>query len=546
MHVRKRASDLKILLIRPDESIYAEGALPRVRQKRKAYSIPLGLLTVGALLPSEWDIRLLDLSVDPRLADNDILWADYVFLGGMFLERQQVLRLIQRIQNLGKRVVVGGPDATESPGIYETADFLISGEAETILPQFISDLKSGGPKRFYGAEKAKFPPSLIPIPRHDLVKASDYIHAAIQFGRGCPFLCEFCSVPEISGRLPRFKSPEQITLELTSLLRRGFNGRVNVVDDNMISNQKAIQEILSAIVVFQKKHDFPFEFSGYLTMNISSNDSLIELFARAGFKKFFIGIESSEEEVLESQQKIQNRARSARDTTKKIYSFGIGVTAGLVLGEDKESIDVAKRHLRCLEEAAIPVFAPALLTAQPGTRLFKRLESEGRMLGRMDDPLADEGQFFQWGLNFITVRPRIKILQDFSWLFRKAQAPRAYFRRVRSAALLFRFPLAEVPKRSRGMRGNRFGVLFQLLPLFLKAPIAAVECVRTVIFCRMKNPKAMTVVAEYCAMYFQLREKNRIFFLQSVERLLLSNTQPKDSVSGSFKEWAAVPATPHG
>src|SRR5690606_8725199 len=148
---------------------------------------PLGLCTVAAMLPSDWELRLVDRNVEP-LTDEALDWADYVLTGGMMPQQLDCLELIHRARQRGKTVIVGGPDPTSSPRIYSEANHLILGEAEVTMPPFLADLAAGTPMAVYESpEKANVAGS--PTPRFDLLKFERYNHIGIQFCRGCPFNC---------------------------------------------------------------------------------------------------------------------------------------------------------------------------------------------------------------------------------------------------------------------------------------------------------------------------------------------------------------------
>ena len=257
---------------------------------------PLGMCTVAALLPPEWDVRLVDSNVE-TLEDAALEWADVVLTGGMIAQQRDCQRVIRRARALGRRVVVGGPDATSSPHLYAEADHLVLGEGEVTLPAFLDDFAKGVPKaRYEDARRADIRAS--PVPRFDLLKLDRYLHVGVQWCRGCPFTCEFCDVIELFGRVPRTKSNEQLLRELEALYRLGYRGHVDLVDDNFIGNKKEVKRILAALEPWLDEHDWPFEFTTEASINLADDSELLRLMQRAGFFAVFVGLESPDDATL--------------------------------------------------------------------------------------------------------------------------------------------------------------------------------------------------------------------------------------------------------
>jgi radical SAM superfamily enzyme YgiQ (UPF0313 family) len=178
---------------------------------------PLGMITLAALLPRDWDIRLVDMNTS-KLRDSDIDRADLVFTGGMLPQQPFILKLIDRVQARGKKIVTGGPDPTSQPEIYKKSDYLVLGEAEDSIKLFLSDLENGVNGGVYYPSENRPDMAGSPVPRFDLLRFKDYLMIGVQYSRGCPFNCEFCDVIELFGRNPRTKSSEQIIREWTIIL----------------------------------------------------------------------------------------------------------------------------------------------------------------------------------------------------------------------------------------------------------------------------------------------------------------------------------------
>jgi radical SAM superfamily enzyme YgiQ (UPF0313 family) len=244
---------------------------------------PLGLITVAAMLPAHWALRLINRNTE-QLSDEDLAWADVVMTGGMLAQQVDTLQLTKLCKARGKRVAVGGPDISSSPHVYADADFRIIGEAEDVIDELVAALERNDSGGVITAEKFQVDVTKSPIPRFDLLKFEQYLHVGVQFSRGCPFTCEFCDIIELYGRVPRAKTDDdQMLAELEALYRCGYRGWVDFVDDNMIGNKKALKRFLPKLVEWQRKHGFPFEFSTEASINLADDVELLRLLSKANF-----------------------------------------------------------------------------------------------------------------------------------------------------------------------------------------------------------------------------------------------------------------------
>lgn len=406
-------------------------------QNAKYPATPLGLITVAAMLPQDWDVRLVDCNIE-SLLDDDLIWADVVMTGGMLPQQLSALAIISRAQNAGKPVVVGGPDATSSPHIYEHAEHLVLGEAELTLPRWIEGFLNGEARRCYepGEEKADVTTS--PTPRFELLKLDSYLFPGVQFARGCPFNCEFCDIIELFGRVPRLKNSEQLLRELDAIHALGHRGLVDIVDDNFIGNKRDVKKFLPKLIAWQEKHGYPFEFATEASVNLSSDDELLGLMQKANFATVFVGIESPDEETLRQTQKSQNTKRELASSLQKIYSYGMWVSCGYIVGFDGERGSVSKGVTDLISASSTPIAMVGLLFALPGTQLTRRLEREGRLhktFDRVTDNGTQRGDQCTSGLNFETLRPKLDILRDYRQVIASIYSPEAYFDRVQRVAV---------------------------------------------------------------------------------------------------------------
>lgn len=402
---------------------------------------PLGLATVAALLPQDWPVRLLDRNVEP-VTDADIAQADLIMTGGMLPQRIDLLDTIGRAQALGKKVVVGGPDVMSCPHIYEQADFMVLGEAEGLIEQFIAAWRRGDESGRFEGERAQVDVTTSPRPRFDLFNLRKYGQMTVQFSRGCPFTCEFCDIIELFGRRPRAKTHEQVFAELQLIYELGHRGNIFFVDDNLIGNKPAVRAFLRDLIIWQEEHGYPFDFSTEASINLADDPELMTLMSQAGFLGVFVGIESPDPEVLNATGKKQNTRRDIAESIHEIYAHGMSVMGGFIVGFDAEKGPVGDSIADLIEEAAIPVAMIGLLFALPETALTKRLEREGRM-----HPLPDPEQLRNLGnvdhctqgLNFDTLRPRAEVLSDYRRVVARSYDLTAYHRRVRRMTDLLRF-----------------------------------------------------------------------------------------------------------
>jgi radical SAM superfamily enzyme YgiQ (UPF0313 family) len=460
---------------------------------------PLGLITVAALLPQHWNIRLINRN-SQELTDRDLDWADLVMTGGMLPQQDDALWLIDHCRARGTPVVVGGPDAMSSPDIYRQADFLVLGEAEGLIEQFIEAWSEGAKSGVFSGEKFQADVTKSPTPRFDLLDTSHYLYVGVQFSRGCPFNCEFCDIIELYGRVPRAKTDAQMLAELEALYRRGYRGHVDFVDDNLIGNKKALKRFLPALAQWQHQRGYPFQFSTEASINLADDAELLAMLRAANFFAVFIGIESPDAETLISMRKKQNTRRSLAESVHKIYRAGLFVLAGFIVGFDTERTRTARAMIDCIEATGIPVCMVGLLTALPNTQLTRRLEREGRLLpfvqGKGDQCTA--------GLNFVTLRPRRDVLADFRDILKSAYDPAAYFERVRRLGRALDRPrLAEKLFLKETLRDLRVLGRFVWRMTFHRTDLRPLFW-RTFMDCLRHNPRNLEHVVAMMVFYLHL------------------------------------------
>jgi len=398
---------------------------------------PLGLLTVAALLPAEWDVRLVDENVRPLRAE-DLDWADLVLLGSKIVQRQRALAVIREVVALGKRVVVGGPDATLHPAIYESAgaSFLCLDEGECTVPQLLADLARGATSGIYRAEESA-DLAQSPIPRFDLINHRDYLYLGIQYSRGCPHHCEFCNVIDLFQHSYRTKQPEQILAELEELYRLGYRGQVDFFDDNLVGHVVKAKTLLREVILWSEAHGHPFQFSTSVTLNIAKDEELLGLLRTARFKYLLVGIETPDEAALKTAGKPQNLGLPVPEAVDRIYRLaGATVHSGFLLGLDNEAADIGEQILKCIDATSIPWVMAGVVYPLPGTQLSRRLDREGRLFPKArafdDENVRDQ---ISAGIQFRTKRSPSLVLLDLLRVLRHAFAPERYFERCADVAV---------------------------------------------------------------------------------------------------------------
>jgi radical SAM superfamily enzyme YgiQ (UPF0313 family) len=391
---------------------------------------PLGLLTVAAMFPTSWELRLVDLNVE-ALDDSDLGWADLVLTSTMVVQQRSLQEVLARCNALGKPVAIGGPHPTSFATEISEADHILLGEVEEIFPRFLADWEAGRAAREY-RPRSKPAITATPVPRFELLDLSAYGSMAIQFSRGCPFDCEFCDITKLFGRVPRTKTNEQILAELDALRSLGWRGALFLVDDNFIGNRREAMRLLPAIAAWQRQHGSPFDLYTEASINLARSEPLMDAMVEAGFSMVFVGIESPNPEALRRTNKPQNAARGEEEfllhAVRTIQAKGLEVTGGFILGLDGDGPEVFDAQVDFIQRAGIPIAMVGLLTALRGTNLYARLEREGRLLEE------SSGNNVGFALNFVSELDRIVLIDGYRKVLASLYGPdlRTYFARCRT------------------------------------------------------------------------------------------------------------------
>lgn len=405
--------------------------------RKKASSPPLGLLTVAAMLPKEWRVRLVDLNTTP-LKSSDLSWADFAFISAMVVQRDATAAVIARCKAAGVKMVAGGPLFTGEYQSFPDVDHFILNEAEITLPPFLADLERGHPQRIYQTDQY---PELdrTPIPRWDLVNFKQYATLSIQFSRGCPYDCEFCNITAMLGRRPRTKSAAQLVAELDSLYSSGWRGSVFFVDDNFIGNKRLLKaEILPALIAWRRgKIGLPFNTE--VSINLADDSELMGLMAAAGFNAVFVGIETVEEDSLAECNKFQNIDRDLLESVKRIQRAGMQVQGGFIVGFDNDPPSIFQKQIEFIQKSGIVTAMVGLLQAPYGTRLYRRLDQEGRIAALISGDNVDGTT------NIIPKMEMPALLAGYRSILKQIYSPKLYYERIITFLKEYRPPKIRMP-----------------------------------------------------------------------------------------------------
>jgi radical SAM superfamily enzyme YgiQ (UPF0313 family) len=398
-------------------------ALPFI--SKKAAVPPLGLLTVSAMLPENWQKKLVDMNIS-TLVEADLKWADYVFISAMYIHKASVNKIIEACIKENVKIVAGGPLFTQEYENYPEIDHFILNEAEITLPYFINDLnRKKIPDRIYQTDKYA-DLSKSPVPDFYLLNIKAYAFMSLQVSRGCPFSCDFCEITALLGHKVRMKQPNQILKELDALYQLNWRGPISIVDDNFIGNKKEVRNhLLPEINTWMIKHKFPFTFNVQTTINLADDEDLLNLMTDSGFNSTFIGIETPDETSLACCNKFQNNNRNLIQNIKKLQQSGMQVSGGFIVGFDSDTPRIFQRQIEFIQQSGIVSAMVGLLNAPKNTKLYNKLETENRLTTDATGCNTD------YTMNFIPKMKKSDLLDGYSKIIQSIYSVKPYHKRIR-------------------------------------------------------------------------------------------------------------------
>ena len=489
---------MKVLLVYPQnpDTFWSFKHALRFVSKKAAFP-PLGLLTVAAMLPDEWEKKLVDMNT-ATLTDKDLKWADYVFISAMAVQQNSAREVIDRCKKFGTKIVAGGPlfSAGYEDFGFDDIDHLILSEAENILPLFLEDLEKGCAKHIYTSEER---PDITktPVPLWSLIEKKKYQSMSIQYSRGCPFNCEFCDIVRMNGHVPRTKDKNQIVAELEALYHQGWRASVFFVDDNFIGNKRKLKsETLPAIIEWMEERRHPFSLFTEASMNLADDEELMQLMVEAGFDQVFVGIESPNEESLVECNKLPNKNRDLLASVKKIQNHGFQVQGGFIVGFDSDPLSIFRSQISFIQKSGIVTAMVGVLIAPPGTRLYKRLKKENRLLPR------GSGDNTDGSTNFVPKMGYERLVSGYKHILGTIYSPRQYCERIKTF-------LREYKPRNR-RKGNisprNFPVLIRSMWVLGIREKGRRYYWRLLVWTLLRKPKSFPLSISFAIQGFHLRK----------------------------------------
>jgi radical SAM superfamily enzyme YgiQ (UPF0313 family) len=440
----------KALLVYPEQprSFWSFEETLELIDKKSAFP-PLGLLTLAGMMPPDYDLRVVDMNVEP-LTDHDLDWADVVMTSSMIIHWDSLEEVIARGNARGVPVLCGGPLPTQYCDEILGDAVFYRGEAENGFLDVLESLlaEPAGAGRQIIDRRGEFRNlDSTPLPRWDLIDVEDYSTMLVQITRGCPESCTFCNIPSLYGKTTRLKPRHGMVEELEALYDIGWRGAIMVVDDNFVGNQEAIRVALEEEVIdWQRERDYPFQFNTQVSVRLSGNPALLRAMVQAGFGKVFCGIESPSEESLKfmGAQKNLQGSGTLVDKVRILQNHGLEVQAGMIVGLDTDPDDIAERMVEFLQEAGITVVMVGILGVLRDTPDYKRFQRAGR-LNESARYRGDSG-IFSRTLSFVPLISPKELFARHRLIVAAINSPARFFERCSTT---FRHQRERPPTRKR-------------------------------------------------------------------------------------------------
>ncbi|MEN6409948.1 MAG: B12-binding domain-containing radical SAM protein [Anaerolineaceae bacterium] len=489
---------MNILLVYPEfpDTFWSFKHALRFVHKR-ASSPPLGLVTIAAMLPKEWQRRLVDLNVRP-LKDSDLQWADMVFISAMVVQRESTHEVIHRCKAAGKTIVAGGPLFTGEYEEFPEVDHFILNEGELTLPPFLRDLNEGKAEHIYRTEEYA-DLAQTPVPQWNLIELRRYDSLSIQYSRGCPFSCDFCNITAMLGHHPRTKSADQIIAELDAMYTLGWRRNIFFVDDNFIGNKRQLKEEILPALIEWRKGKVGCNFLTEASINLADDEELMALMTAAGFISVFVGIETPDEESLTECHKSQNKNRDLIASVKRLQQRGLQVMGGFIVGFDSDTPSIFQRQIEFIQKSGIVTAMVGLLQAPYGTQLYDRLEKEGRLVKEMSGNNADGST------NIVPMMNADLLNEGYREIIRDIYSPKLFYERVRTFLKEY-----NPPKVTVHIEAQEVAALFRSIWKLGIVGKARREYWRFFFWALFKQPKKFSLAITFTIYGFHFQQVSRL------------------------------------
>lgn len=394
--------------------------------------MPSWIYTLTAHLREQDNIEFL--MFDNRIQKGLPPSADIYLFSGLNQHKSDIIELKQRIklENPKAKFLIGGPicwsfDMAGKIDELFSFDHIVIGDGENIINQLINNLINNNEIPHIIRNKDKFNlEKALPFDKKLLDKTlTNYYGAVIEVSRGCPFLCEFCDIRvQLDNNRAHIKKPELIIEELNYFANKGIK-QILFSCDNFIGNPTWAEEVCDAIIKWKQETGLSINIYTWLTINLANHPRLLEKLQMAGFDMLFIGIESFGSNQLLETAKIQNVKTTLIDSIKIIQSYGFIVVAGLIFGFDSDPEDVSEQTLQGIKDSGLITGDPSLLTALPGTPLYKRMKFSNRL---RDGKMGLGGSKLYTNIRYL--RSKDKLVHDFLSFFEEFNKGKYQYERL--------------------------------------------------------------------------------------------------------------------